>query len=215
LTRPRKPKRKYDSSRRQAQARQTRAQILEAARRLFAQKGYAGATIEAVAAQAGVAPETIFATLGSKRSLLAALISESVTGDDQPLPLLKRPGPQAVLGEHDPRTQVRLFAEDIAVILDRVAPLFEIMRAAAKTEPEIAALLSRLLDERFRGLAAFVRSLIRHGPLRAGLNETQATEIVWTVASPEVYGLLTIDRKWSRQRSAQWLGDTLARLLLP
>ena len=215
MAKSRKPKRPYDSTRRQAQARETRRQIVEAARKLFVEYGYAGATIEAIAQEADVAPETIFATFGNKRTILAALIDVAVGGDEQPIPLLQRPGPQTVLQEIDPVRLLQLFATDISGILERVAPVFEVMRAAAKTEPDIADLLKNLLEERLKNITAFVRSLSAHGPLRAGLDDAQAGEIVWTITSPEVFSLLTVDRGWSRERYAHWLGDTLARLLLP
>ena len=97
MAKTRKPKRKYNSTRRQEQARETRRHVIEAARQLFIENGYAGATIDAIAREAGVAPETIFATFGSKRAILAAVIDVAVGGDDQPTPLLQRPEPQAVL----------------------------------------------------------------------------------------------------------------------
>ena len=215
MTNPRKTKRPYNSTRRQAQARETRRQIIEAARLLFSEHGYTGATIEAIAREAGVAPETIFAIFGNKRTILAALIDVAVGGDEQPIPLLQRPGPQAVLQEADPVRQLQLFAEDIAGILERVAPVFAIIRVAAKTEPDIADLLKNMLEERLRNMTALVRSLSTHGPLRERLDDKQAAEIVWTITSPEVFSLLTVDRDWSRERYAHWLGDTLARLLLP
>ena len=215
MAKTRKAKRKYDSTRRQERARETRRQVIEAARQLFIEYGYAGATIEAIAHEAGVAPETIFATFGNKRTILAALIDVAVGGDEQPIPLLQRPGPQAVLQEADPVRQLQLFAEDIAGILERVAPVFAIIRVAAKTEPDIADLLKNMLEERLRNMTALVRSLSTHGPLRERLDDKQAAEIVWTITSPEVFSLLTVDRDWSRERYAHWLGDTLARLLLP
>ena len=210
-----KPKRQYHSDRRQEQARETRARILTAALRLFSKHGYAGASIEAVAQEAGVAPLTVYTIFGNKRSILAGLISISVGGDDQPIPLLQRSGPQSVLQEKDPIRQINLFAADITGILDRVAPVFEIMRMAAKTEPEIAELLANILEERLRNLGVFVQHVSQNTNLRDGLDVSQATEIVWTVASPEVYQLLTRDRGWSKERFSQWLGDTLSRLLLP
>lgn len=215
MTQPKKPKRPYNSSRRQAQARETRRQIIEAARRLFTESGYAGATIEAIAHEASVAPETIYAVFGNKRTILANLIDISVGGDDQPVPLLQRPGPQTVLREHDPGRQLHLFAQDIAGILERVAPVFAIMRTAAKTEPDIAELLTNLLEERLRTLAAFVQNLAANSPLREGLDEAQAAETVWAITSPEVFSLLIQDRGWSKERYVQWLGDSLVRLLLP
>lgn len=209
-----KPKRKYRSQRRREQARETRRLILAAALELFSEYGYAGATIEAIAQQAGVSPLTVYNNFGNKRSVLAGLIDVSVGGDDRPMPLMQRPGPQAVLQEKDPTVQVHRFASDIAGILARVAPVFEIMRTAAKTEPEIAELLESILAERLHNIGIFVQHVSDHGPLRAGLDEARAAEIVWAIASPEMYRLLTGDRGWSQEQFAVWLGDTLTRLLL-
>ena len=215
MTRPKKTKRPYDSTRRQAQARETRKQVIEAARRLFVEHGYAGATIEAIAREAGVAPETIFATFGNKRTILADLIDVAVGGDERPIPLLQRPGPQTVLQEIDPVRLLQLFSADISGILERVAPVFAIMRVAAKTEPDIAELLKNRLEQRLRNLTAVAQRLAAQNALREDLTVEQTAEIIWTISSPEVYNLLTVDRGWSRERYAHWLGDTLARLLLP
>jgi AcrR family transcriptional regulator len=215
MTDSKKPRRQYRSSRRQEQAQETRSRILAAALKLFSEYGYAGATIEAIAQEAGVAPLTVYAAFSNKRSILAALVGVSVGGDDQPVPLLQRPGPQAVLQEKDPSRQIYRFAADITDILERVTPIFEIMRMAAKTEPEIAELLANILGERLHNLGVFVQHLSANATLRDGLDVPGATEIVWTIASPEVYRLLTVDRGWPKERFSQWLGDSLARLLLP
>ncbi len=215
MTKSPKSKRQYNSTRRQAQARETRRQIIEAARQLFIEYGYAGATIDAIAQEAGVAPETIFATFGSKRAILAAVIDVAVGGDDQPTPLLQRPEPQAVLQQTEPAQLLQLFAADISDILERVAPVFVIMRVAAKTEPDIAELLKNRLEQRLRNLTAVAQRLAAQQALREELNVEQAADIIWTMTSPEVFSLLTVDRGWSKERYARWLGDTLTRLLLP
>ena len=128
------PSRKYDSSRRQAQARQTRLQIAEAARALFLERGYGGTSIEAIAEKAYVAPETIYATFKNTRPGLSFVFDIAIGGDDEDIRLLDRPDPQAVLKETDQRRQLTLFASDITKILHRAAPVFEILRIAAKTE---------------------------------------------------------------------------------
>lgn len=215
MTQPKKTKRRYNSTRRKAQARETRRQIVEAARKLFTVYGYTGATIESIAQEAGVAPETIYAVFGNKRAILARLIDISVGGDDERIPLLERPGPQTVLQEQDPYQQLHLFAQDISTILERVTPVFEIMRLAAKTEPDIAGLLQNLLSERLRNMEAFVQSLAKHGSLRDRLTAMQAAETVWVLTSPELFGLLIVDRGWSLEQYRQWLADALIRLLLP
>jgi hypothetical protein len=98
--------------------------------------------------------------------------------------------------------------------LERVAPLFEIMGTAAKTEPEIAEMRVNILKERLRNIGVFVQHVAANGGLREGLDEARAAEIVWAIASPEMYRLLTVDRGWSKEEFSQWLGDTLMRVLL-
>jgi AcrR family transcriptional regulator len=208
-------KRRYDSARRQAQAHQTRQQILEAARRLFIARGYAGTTIEALAKEAGVAVETVYAAFGSKRTVLARLVDFAVGGDEEPVSILDRPGPQRVRADPDQRRQLRAFAQGIGEIMARVGPLFGVMRGAAITEPEIAELLQRLLVARHANMMRLVRWVARNGPLRTGLSINEAADIVWTLSSAEVHHLMTVDRGWTAEHYAQWLGDTLILLLLP
>jgi TetR/AcrR family transcriptional regulator of autoinduction and epiphytic fitness len=209
------PKRKYDSSRRQVQAKETRHQIAEAARILFFQYGYGGTTIDAIAKEAEVAPETVYAIFSNKRKILSHLMDVSIGGDDQPIRLLDRPEPQAVLHDTDQRRQIRMFSHGITEIMGRVAQLFEILRTAAKTEPEIEDLLEHLLRERLENMAVFVNQIATNGSLREGMETSIAAELVWTITSPEVFLLLTRDRSYSKEQYATWLQATLVRLLLP
>lgn len=208
-------KRRYDSSRRQAQARETRARILDAARRLFIARGYAGTTMEALASEAEVAVETVYAAFGSKRTVLARLVDLSVGGDDEPLPILNRPGPKSVRAESDQRRQLRGFAHGMSEIMARVGPLFGVMRAAAPTEPEIAELLRNVLSARHANLAVVVRWLESNGPLRPGLSSGEAADTLWAISSAETHQLLTGDRGWTAEQYERWLGDTLITVLLP
>lgn len=207
-------KRTYNSGRRKEQARQTRLQIIEAARNLFIQRGYEGATIEAIATQAGVAVDTVYASFGSKRGILSRLIEVSLVGDDEGTPLLEREGPQSVQREKNPIRQVELFANDITAIMGRMAPVFGIMRAAAKTEPDIRKMLHSMLDSRLQGMMTFVKALASNSPLRDGITLQEAAETVWLLTSAEMYTLMTVDRNWSKERYRQWLADALANLLL-
>lgn len=207
-------KRKYDSSRRQAQARETQGRILEAARRLFVECGYTGTTIEQLAEEAGVAVETVYATFGSKRAVLARLVSASVRGGDEAAPLLVQEGPQAVRREPDQKRQVEMFAHDIRQIMERVGPVFIAMRTAAETKPDIAELLRRILGERMQGMEQFARWLAANGPLNGGMPVEDAAETVWALTSAEVHNLLTVVRGWTGERYEAWLRDTLIRLIL-
>ncbi len=208
-------KRKYNSSRRKAQSRETQAQITEAARRLFIDRGYAGTSVDAIAKEAGVAPETIYALFGNKRAILARVVDVSIVGDGQPIPLLARAEIREVELETVQTRQVEMFAKRIQMIMSRVAPLFEVMHSAAKTEPEIHAMLKKYLGGKMEGMGYFVDCLLANGPLRDGLSKLTATETLWTLTSAEVYNLLTIDRGWSAEEYKLWLSQTLIRLLLP
>jgi TetR/AcrR family transcriptional regulator, regulator of autoinduction and epiphytic fitness len=207
-------KRTYDSSRRKEQARQTRLQIVEAARKLFIVRGYSGATMESIAQEAGVAVETVYASFGNKRAILSNLIGISLVGDDEPIPLLQRHGRLAVLREKDQHRQIQLFAEDMAEIMKRVAPLFEVMRAAGKTEPEIAEMLQRMLNERVEGMKVFINALLANGRLQDGLALDVAAETVWAITSAEVYTLLVMVRGWTAGKYKQWLVDMLTKVIL-
>ncbi len=208
------PKRTYTSGRRRLQADQTRRSILEAARKLFYSRGYASATIEAIAQEAGVAPETIYAVFGSKPAILRALVDVTFAGDEEPVPLLERSFSLTAAEETDQRRLVELFAVNIYRIMARMSPVFALLRTTAKTDPEIAALLARLLHERLGGMSFFVEQLSRIDPLRGQLPADQASATVWAISSAEVFDLLTRDLGWSEEQYVTWLSSTLVRLLL-
>jgi len=216
MTKSNSPKRKYDSSRRQAQADETRRQMLTAAHKLFIERGYAGATIEAIAAAAGVAPETIYAVFKNKGRILVSLINFlSATRAEERVPLLERAGPQAVAREHNQRRQLKIFAQVVANNLDGNASISEIILVAAKTDHDIKKIMQQLIKQRRQHMAVAVQQIASNGPFRENMDEAYATDTVWTLTSPEVFLLLTRDLGWAKEKYAQWLAETLIRVLLP
>jgi TetR/AcrR family transcriptional regulator of autoinduction and epiphytic fitness len=208
-------KRKYNSSRRKAQALETQAQILRAAEELFVDRGYLGTSIESIAQKAGVAPETIYSIFSNKRRILSRLVDVSVVGDGEPIPLLVRSQIREIEFEKNQKRQIQMFAKRIQIIMSRVASLFEVMRNAAKTEPEINDMLKKYLDGRFQGMGYFIDCVMANGPLRNGLSKLTAVETTWSLTSAEVYNLFIVDRGWSHEEYENWLAETLTRLLLP
>ena len=189
-------KRRYDSTRRREAAEQTRARILEAARERFVARGYAGTSIAAIASAAGCAAETVYATFRTKPAILEALVRAAARGDSN-TEILEQPGPARVAAVADPRERLRLFAHDVTARLQRVGPLLGVLAAAAAGEPKLAALYTRIHEDRLRNLATL-------GALDP--------ETIWALASPELYTLLTTVRGWTPERYADWLGETLAAL---
>jgi AcrR family transcriptional regulator len=216
MTKSKSPKREYDSSRRQAQASETRRHILEAARKLFMERGYAGATAEAIAAEAGVAAQTIYAIFKNKKKMLVSLMNVSPsTGVEDHTPMPERASVQAVSQEHDQRRQLEMFAQVVAANLDQVAAISEIMTEAAKTEPDFDRILQKLNKQRLEHMTLAVQQVAANGPFRENMDEGYARDTIWTLTSPEVFLLLTRDRGWSKEQYAQWLADMLIKALLP
>jgi len=208
-------RRRYESTLRQEQARHTRARILDAAQKLFSERGYANTSMDAIAKGAGVATDTVYATFQSKPGLLHRLLDVRVGGDDEPVELLERAGPQAVKREPSQRRQLEAFASDVAGIQERVRPVDDIMRGAAAVDSEIAAFRTRMHESRLDNMRQFASWVASKGPLRDGLSGDDAATIVWTLASPEVHRLLRAERGWTAERYRNWLATTLIRTLLP
>jgi AcrR family transcriptional regulator len=206
-----KPRRPYRSERRREQAEETRERVLEAAARLFGERGFESATIAAIAAEAGVSPETVYAGFRNKRTLLGELIRAAVRGGESS-PVPEQEGPRAVAAATDQREQLRLFAADISRRLERVGPLVDVLSTAARSEPELAELLARIHGERLENLRTFVGALAANGPLRE--DAEVALDTVWALASPDLHRLLTTTRGWTRERYCDWLAGSLATLLL-
>lgn len=215
ISRKNTAKRKYDSTSRQARALESHAQIIEAARDLFIESGYAGVSIEAIARKANASPETIYSVFTNKRTILAHAVGLAVETDGGPAPALLRPYIQEVMSERNQYRQIQLFAKRMQMFFSHVASLVEVMRAAAKNEPEINTLLKKYLDDRFQGMGFFIDCLLANGPLRSGLSKLSAVETTWALASAEIYNLLVVDRGWSGEEYEFWLSASLERLLLP
>jgi len=208
-------RRRYDSVLRQEQARQTRARILDAAQTLFSERGYANTTMEAIAGGARVATDTVYATFRNKQGVLHALLDVRVAGDELPIGVLDREGPQAVRVDRTQAGQIARFTEDVTGILERARPVDDIMRGAAAVDPDIAALRTRMQEGRYDNMRQLVSWLTANGPLRDGMSEEDAAAIAWAVASPEVHGLLRVGRGWTQERYREWLAATMTRTLLP
>lgn len=208
-------RRRYDNARRQAQARATRADVVQAARTLFLQRGYPATTVEAIGATADVPLATVYRLFGSKRGILSAVLDVSFVGDDEPVALHDRPLARAAASESDPRRLLAGFARLCREVLDRSGPLQHVVRSAAVVDTEVADLLETTNRQRLTGQARVVRALSTRGWLVEGIGESDALDIIYTLMSPEVHRILTAERGWSADRYERWLADTLSATLLP
>lgn len=198
----------------QARTRFARAAVIDAARNLFLERGYGATTIEAISARADVPPATVYRLFSSKRGILKAILDVSIAGDDEAVPLLKRPHVRAALADPDPKEQLAGFVAVTSEVNSRIAPIYRILVSAASSDPDVAALLDDQNRQRQAGQGRLARSLARAGALRPGLRERDAADVIHALMSPEVYRLLVVDREWPRERYQQWLEQTLVEGLL-
>jgi AcrR family transcriptional regulator len=208
-----KGKRRYDSRGRQAQARRSREAILDVAQRQFLTTGYTATTIATIADEADVSVETIYKAFGAKSGLVRAIYDRGLTGQGS-VPAYQR-SDEMRAHEADPKTIMQKWALLTTEVASVVTPIRLLMRSAAVTDPEIAALLQDSDDERLERMRHHARFLAERGYLRNGVTVTEATDILWTCSSVEIYELLVLQRGWPPPRFAQFIADFMIASLLP
>ena len=202
------------ANRRTEQARATRRRIIECARVLFLEQGYAAATLDQIAARAGVAVQTVYFHFGNKRTVLKEVMDVLAVGDDAPIPLLDRPWVQQVRDEPDARRALGIWLRNSRDIFGRVAPMLSIVRDAAGADPDMAEQWRTNSRERYIAHHTLTEILAAKKALRPGLTVQKAADITFTLLSPEVYLLLTAERGWSPGQWQRWLTGTIAQAVL-
>ena len=210
-----KGRRRYDSSRRQEQALENRRAVLEAARLMFLERGYAATTVGAIAAAAGVSVETVYKAFGNKPGLVKAVVDVAIVGDDQPVPMVQRELVRRIEAESDPRRKLAMYGEHLAESAPRRVPVELLVRAAEASDAGAARLREQLDAERLTGMEIFARHLDESGHLRPDVSVEEACDVLWACNSAELYDLLVVRRGWTPQRYGRWIAAALAAALLP
>ena len=205
--------RRYDSSGRRAQARRNREAILDAAERQFLADGYAQTTVATVATAAGVSMETVYKGFGGKSGLVRALFERGLTGRG-PVPAYQR-SDEMRAHESDPETIMRNWSALTTEVATVVTPIRLLMRSAAVTDPDMTKLLEDSDAERLTRMRHHADFLAEHGYLRDDVTVAEATDILWTCSSVEIYELLVLKRRWPPERFARFIADFMITSLLP
>ena len=191
---------------RQRQAQETKDRVVAAARTLMGRQGWGATSIDAIAVEAGVAPQTIYAAFGNKRALLEGM--RDVMLRDSKIPeLMARAG-----AEPDGRRRLELWAELVRRQMETSYDVISIHRQAAASDPSIAADYRKVLDNRARSFRAFVHDL--RADLAPGVDERAATDLLWCFSNEEIYRELVKERRWSADRYERWLAATLVAQLI-
>lgn len=195
---------------RQEQIELTERRIVEAAQRLFVDRGYATTTLAEVAEAAGVSPRTVYVRFGTKARLLDRCMGASVVGDTGATPLLERPEIRALFDA--PRLEDRIsgFVQMATAIMQRTGALLVVAAQAAAIEPEIAVLEQGGMHRALGDFETFARRLDVDGLLADGLSVDLVTNVLWTCAGPRAVISAITDRGWTATQFSTWV-DTVLR----
>jgi AcrR family transcriptional regulator len=191
--------------RREESARHRRQRVVDAALRLFLERGYAAATIEAIAREAGVAPATVYQAFGTKQAILARVLDVTVAGDAGPAALLDRDWVNEARQDPEPRRRLAIVVQRASEVAARTAPIKEVMRDAAAADPAVRQLLREDNQRRYLTQQALVDIVIGAGSLRAGCDRERAVASFFALVNSHSYQLLTEHLGWGQAAWERWL----------
>src|SRR5512146_2264450 len=193
--------------RREERARQRRQRVVEAASRLFGERGYVATTIEAIAREAAVAPATVYQAFGTKQAILARILDVTIAGDAGPAALLDRDWVRQAATHQDPRQRLALVVRHTSQVAARTAPVKEVMRDAAALDPAVRQLLLEDDQRRYLTQQALVDLVIGEDSPRAGRDHATAT--FFALVNSYCYQLLATHLGWNPADWQQWLTSML------
>jgi AcrR family transcriptional regulator len=199
---------------RSEQARATRRRIIDGARELFLRQGYAATTLDQIAAQAGVAVQTVYFHFGNKRTVVKEIMDVLAVGDDEDVPMLARPWVQQVRDEPDGRRALVIYMRHSRDIFARIAPMMAIVRAAAGADPDMAGQWQTNLQQTLTAQRAVAEGFAAKKALRPGLSARKAGDIIFALVSLDTYLRLTAECGWTPAQWQRWTTATLADAIL-
>jgi AcrR family transcriptional regulator len=207
-------RRAYDASSRRKAAAGTVRSILVAARRLFFERGYVATTMPAIAHAAGIAVDTVYASVGKKPKLFALLVEAAISGQDEAVAAEQRGYVRQIRAAPEADRKLRLYAAALRDIHPRLAPIVRVLQAAAPLDGDLAALWREIAERRAANMRLLAADLLKTGQVRRGLPLQKVADIIWTTGSPECYLLLVDECRWTLDAFERWLGDSWIELLL-
>ncbi len=187
--------------------------ILPTALTLFGEHGYHGTSIGKIASEAGVAVQTIYNSVGTKRDVLSRVLDFAAAGERAPVPVPQFMADQAER-ETDPRQIVVQLVEFWRGALPRTAPVFRVIREAAALDADAATLERARAAQRLRNYTTAARLLAERGVLHPQLTSEQAAATIFAIGHPDTYRTLVLEGEWDDDRWAAWVQGALEAALL-
>ena len=193
---------------RQRQAQATRDEIVAAARRLFAERGYVDTSVAEIAEEAGVAVQTVYKSMRTKAAILMALLDAIDAEAD--IPALQA----GVAAATDARELVRAGVTLTRQISERCGDIIRALASAAPVDADAATALAEGARRHRAGTAGLARRLHGLGALREGISAEDAGVQISLLTSRHAYDELVRDRGWGFDKAAMWIEHTLTTRLL-
>lgn len=187
---------------------------MAAAKDVFERFGWSGATMRAVADQAGVSVKTVEALYRTKAELLKAAVDYAIAGDVEPIPMLARESVAAMEATPDPAAMLGLHAQHARAVNGRAAQLFWVVEQAAPAHQDIAALWAQMAGNRRAAAHWAAVTLLAKPGLPAHVTQAYAEEVFWLAIDPGTYRSLTVGRGLSPADFESWIGNYYDKMLL-
>ena len=207
-------RRPYSSPLRAGQAAATRHRVLDAAWELFTTRGYVPTTVGRVATLAGVSVDTLYTTVGRKPDLLRAVVESAISGTDDTVPAEQRDYVKHMRAASGATDKITIYADAVAAMSPRTAPVFAALRDASHTDTDCAALFTEIMNRRGANMLKLAADLRSTGELRRELSDQYVADVVWATAGFEHYVQLVAGREWTPQAFGEYLQELWGRLFL-
>jgi AcrR family transcriptional regulator len=195
-------------------SRRTRRAIVTAASELFVSDGYGATSIAAIASRAGVAVQTVYASFGSKRAILATALDQAIAGDDEAVTVNERNWMHDVFHAATVELRLHAYAAAVARIMNTAGDMFMVVATAATADPEVVELATATESRRRLGAASVIEAVLAVGDLRQDLTREEAIDVLWMLNSPAVHHQLVRRAGWTSPRYQAWLAASFDSALL-
>jgi AcrR family transcriptional regulator len=195
-----KRRRTYHSPQRDEQANATRARILSAAGTLFAERGFAAVTMDAIAREAEVSLATVYIYFPGKAAVVTGMADDITNASDLSVEQVERAA--------DPIEQLRIGAGIIRRLNERAWLITDVLRSAHGRDSTLAEAWDGWQRRHLTANQRAAAALAAAGALRPGLSPGQAADTLYALTGPEIYRALVRERGWSADAYERWLFRT-------
>lgn len=199
---------KSQQSRREMQAAQTRADIIQAARRHFAASGYVATSLRTIAHDVGVSVQTIYDSVGSKADLVRSL-NDLIDEEAQVGEIAREIGI-----ENDPKRLATIPARITVRIVERCGDILRACIEAERTDPGLADVLEEGMRRHRVGTSSLANRLANLGALREGFDAERAATSLAAIADPRIALVLYDDYAMPPDEIELWIIDLIERVVL-